>query len=172
MNPNSLKDYLSIILIGSRISQDYRYINLIARAQNRSIVPELLLTARVRIRVRSHRFCSGNAPEHLVVLRSDGLDRGVPCLLVQRGRDHVDKVLRMPASVHSTVKGAGPVTVSTRGQAQLGIRDWAGLKGHHDADDRNLACSLAASAEGRSESPRGRLGAAQTGRAKGRGPAC
>ena len=45
------------------------------------------------------------------------------------------------------------------GPAQLGIRDWAGLKGH--IDDRNLACSLAS--EGRSESPRGRLGAAQTG---------
>ena len=28
MNPNSLKDYLSIIQIGSRISQDYRYINI------------------------------------------------------------------------------------------------------------------------------------------------
>ena len=27
------------------------------------------------------------------------------------------------------------------GPAQLGIRDWAGLKGH--IDDRNLACSLA-----------------------------
>jgi hypothetical protein len=37
--------------------------------------------------------------------------------------------------------------------AQLGTRDWAGLKGH--IDDRNLACSLAS--EGRSESPRGRL---------------
>jgi len=45
------------------------------------------------------------------------------------------------------------------GPAQLGIRDWAGLKGH--IDDRNLACSLAS--EGRSEAPRGRLGAAQTG---------
>ena len=39
------------------------------------------------------------------------------------------------------------------GPAQLGIRDWAGLKGH--IDDRNLACSLAS--EGRSEAPRGRL---------------
>ena len=36
------------------------------------------------------------------------------------------------------------------GPAQLGIRDWAGLKGH--IDDRNLACSLAL--EGRSEAPR------------------
>ena len=47
------------------------------------------------------------------------------------------------------------------GPAQLGTRDWAGLKGH--IDDRNLACSLAS--EGRSEAPRpgGRLGAAQTG---------
>ncbi len=47
------------------------------------------------------------------------------------------------------------------GPAQLGIRDWAGLKGH--IDDRNLpvACSLAS--EGRSEGPRGTLGAAQTG---------
>jgi hypothetical protein len=33
------------------------------------------------------------------------------------------------------------------GPAQLGTRDWAGLKGH--IDDRNLACSLAS--EGRSE---------------------
>ena len=40
------------------------------------------------------------------------------------------------------------------GPAQLGIRDWAGLKGH--GHDRNLACSLVA--EGRSESPRRRLG--------------
>ena len=40
------------------------------------------------------------------------------------------------------------------GPAQLGIRDWAGLKGH--GHDRNLACSLAS--EGRSEPPRGRLG--------------
>ena len=45
------------------------------------------------------------------------------------------------------------------GPAQLGIWDWAGLKGH--IDDRNLACSLAS--EGRSEGPRGTLGAAQTG---------
>ena len=45
------------------------------------------------------------------------------------------------------------------GPAQLGIRDWAGLKGH--IDDRNLACSLAS--KGRSESPGGRLGAAQAG---------
>ena len=36
------------------------------------------------------------------------------------------------------------------GPAQLGTRDWAGLKGH--IDDRNLACSLAS--EGRSEAPR------------------
>ncbi len=42
---------------------------------------------------------------------------------------------------------------------EVGIRGWAGLKGH--IDDRNLACSLAS--EGRRESPRGRLGAAQTG---------
>ena len=28
MNPNSLKDYLSIILIGSRINQDHKYINI------------------------------------------------------------------------------------------------------------------------------------------------
>ncbi len=40
----------------------------------------------------------------------------------------------------------------------MGIRDWAGLKGY--IDDRNLACSLALASEGRSESPRGRLGAA------------
>jgi hypothetical protein len=39
------------------------------------------------------------------------------------------------------------------GPAQLGTRDWAGLKGH--IDDRNLACSLAS--EGRSESPRGEV---------------
>ena len=39
------------------------------------------------------------------------------------------------------------------GPAQLGIRDWAGLKGH--IDDRNLACSLAS--EGRSEAPRGEV---------------
>ena len=45
--------------------------------------------------------------------------------------------------------------------AQLGIRDWAGLKGH--IDDRNLAFSLASEGPGRSEAPRGRLGAAQTG---------
>ena len=46
------------------------------------------------------------------------------------------------------------------GPAQLGIRDWAGLKGH--GHDRNLACSQVA--EGRSESrPRRRLGATPTG---------
>ena len=45
------------------------------------------------------------------------------------------------------------------GPAQLGIRDWAGLKGH--IDDRNLACSLAS--EGRGESPRGRLGVTPAG---------
>ena len=45
------------------------------------------------------------------------------------------------------------------GPAQLGIRDWAGLKGH--GHDRNLACSLAS--EGRSESPRGRLGVTPAG---------
>ena len=45
------------------------------------------------------------------------------------------------------------------GPAQLGIRDWAGLKGH--GHDRNLACSLVA--EGRSESPRGRLGVTPAG---------
>ncbi len=39
------------------------------------------------------------------------------------------------------------------GPAQLGTRDWAGLKGH--IDDRNLACSLAS--EGRSEAPRGEV---------------
>ena len=45
------------------------------------------------------------------------------------------------------------------GPAQLGIRDWAGLKGH--GHDRNLARSLVA--EGRSESPRGRLGVTPAG---------
>ena len=45
------------------------------------------------------------------------------------------------------------------GPAQLGIRDWAGLKGH--GHDRNLACSLAS--EGRGESPRGRLGVTPAG---------
>ena len=46
------------------------------------------------------------------------------------------------------------------GPAQLGIRDWAGLKGH--GHDRYLACSQVA--EGRSESrPRRRLGATPTG---------
>ena len=39
------------------------------------------------------------------------------------------------------------------GPAQLGIRDWAGLKRH--GADRDLACSLAS--EGRSEAPRGRF---------------
>ena len=46
------------------------------------------------------------------------------------------------------------------GPAQLGIRDWAGLKGH--GHDRYLACSQVA--EGRSESrPRRRLGATPAG---------
>ena len=45
------------------------------------------------------------------------------------------------------------------GPAQLGIRDWAGLKGH--GHDRNLACSLVA--EGRGESPRRRLGVTPAG---------
>ena len=55
---------------------------------------------------------------------------------------------------------AGISTYKDRGgPAQLGIRDWAGLKGH--GHDRNLACSLVA--EGRSESPRGRLGVTPAG---------
>ena len=41
------------------------------------------------------------------------------------------------------------------GPAQLGNRDWAGLKGH--IDDLNLACSLASDSEGRSEAPRGEV---------------
>ncbi len=59
-----------------------------------------------------------------------------------------------------TVKGTGAAKDELNkmykdrcGPAQLGIRDWAGLKGH--IDDRNLACSLAS--EGRSEAPRGEV---------------
>ena len=41
------------------------------------------------------------------------------------------------------------------GPAQLGIRDWAGLKGHIDDRNFKLACSLAS--EGRGEAPRGEV---------------
>ena len=66
----------------------------------------------------------------------------------------MDQLGRLPLRVYSIDKYK-----DRGGPAQLGIRDWAGLKGH--GHDRNLACSLVA--EGRSESPRGRLGVTPAG---------